>query len=103
LHGSCGYTSKPERHALPRETGNQGLDTDLSEFYPDPALIALKQLDLLVSLIHAREQLERRLLAWLEFVPSQPPQIQLHLALVTSLELARFQVHIDQLNFKQMG
>jgi hypothetical protein len=57
---------------------------------------ALQQLDLLVVLVRAQDEPERRVLVGLPLVLVQPAQVQLHLPLVARIEAAELQLHGDE-------
>src|SRR4051812_6660702 len=63
---------------------------------PDPAPVELQEFDLLVRLVGAEDQADRRLLARLLLVLLEPAEIELHLAFVRGLEGAKLQLDRDQ-------
>ena len=64
--------------------------------HSNAALIELKQLDLLVSLVGTEDQPDRGLFPRFHLVLFQPPEVELHLPLVGSLEPLELEVHGDQ-------
>lgn len=81
------------------EAGLQGLPRrEYGEVlrHVDPALVELQQLDLRPFLPSAEDDPERGRLAGLELVASEPPEVELHLALVLGAEVTELQVESDE-------